>query len=750
MSRNETTEKLRSINDDIASGRLKAALEQMLALSEQKMLWEIGTDIKTISANYGYMMSYFVDGIVDPDLDNVFGRMQLAAWALFDRLRRAIDIPGHSSLYFGTLRLRQMHGEKLETLLAKYFDAIAADADIVSTLAGAATDTAYRGQRPKEDALKAVFEYIWTQHPLSCEDISRLADGIETVAALSDNDRDVSAYSSAVIAALMLGDLQYADTNRQVGLCRLYTTYAESRPEIALKALCALATMLFRHRRRPVARPVADILASMAENATWPRDIKTVFIELVRTRNTENVDHTMRSEIIPGVNKMRDSIMSHIKERDLPTEINSIEDFESLETNPEWEGMLEQSGIADGLRRLGEMQQDGADIFMSTFAHLKNFAFFNDVANWFAPYNPEHSQVVEAVGPLDQLARIVDKLPFLCDSDKYSMALSVDMVPQAQRDFIMGQLTHNAEHFAEQSGLDESNMTNRDISATRTARAFLQNFYRFVKLFRRKGEFADPYRDGLNLLTVPALAPYIQDTELVTLVGEYYFKYGYWDDALTAFRHIEDCGVPDAALYQKTGYCHEQLGDYAAALSAYEHAELLDGNNLWLLRRLAYTNRRLERHGRALEYYKRLSDAAPEDFPATLSLAYAYMRLKRWAKALNQLRKAEFIAPDDTRLWRPLAWTLFASGDYEASRKYWQKVLSDSPKADDHFNIGHLDAATGHIRDAIGHYRLSQPDGDAESLVRHIEADSEILRNAGISPVELILIKEAIRDSPGS
>ena len=52
----------------------------------------------------------WAEGVVDPDLDKVFGRMQLEAWALFDRLRRAIDIPGHSSLYFDNVRLRKGRG----------------------------------------------------------------------------------------------------------------------------------------------------------------------------------------------------------------------------------------------------------------------------------------------------------------------------------------------------------------------------------------------------------------------------------------------------------------------------------------------------------------------------------------------------------------------------------------------------------------------------------------------------------------
>ena len=745
MSRNEIINRLRNINEDISAGHLSTALEQMRALSEQKMQWEVSADIKTAIANYGYMLSYFAKGIVDPDLERIFVRMQLEAWTLFDRLRRAIDIPGHSSLYFDIVRLQKLRGESLEALLSAYYAAIDADADLVSALASESEGTSYRGQKPKEEALKALFEYVWTSHPLKDEQLELLIQGIESVATKGE-ELDTETYATSIIAALMLGDMQYADTGRQIVMARLYMTYADTKPRIAASALCALAIMLFRHRRRPLGSQLTDILASVAETATWTRDFKTITLEMVRTRNTENVDRAMRDVIIPGVSKIRDSLMDQIKDGNLPAEGIKVEDLEKLEANPEWENMLEHSGIADGLRRMGEMQQDGADIFMSTFAHLKNYSFFNDVANWFIPYNPEHSSVVNSSYGNGGIAQLVEKLTFLCDSDKYSMVLSADIVPQAQRDLVVNQLLHNTEQIAEAADPNEANMSERDVAVRRAARSFLQNYYRFVKLYRRKGEFADPYREGLNLLTVPALAPYMHDRSIISLLGEYYFKYEYWEDALTAFRSLEETDkAPEATLYQKIGYCHEQSGDISAALAAYEHAELLNDNSRWLLRRLAYTNRRLGRHGQALTYYKRLSEAAPEDANAILALAYAYIRLSRWSKALNLLRKVEFTDADDPRLWRPMAWVLFARGDYESARKYWQRINAENLTTEDHLNIGHLEAATSNIREALTHYRLAQPDDNTEALIRRLEADGDILRSAGITPVKMTLIEEALR-----
>lgn len=750
MSKNETIDRLRSINGNIARGYLKTAYDEMLSLSEQKMQWEVSADIKTAITNYNYMLSYFIDGIVDPNLGDVFGKMQDSAWMLFDRLRRAIDIPGSSTLYFGKVRTRQSNPQSVEALTHYYIKALDDDADIIGRLTADESTTTYRGQKPKENALSDIFDYIWTQHPLKEDECTRLVDMIDSIATKYDT-YDCVAYTATLIAALMLGDLQYADTTRRTTMARIYHKYAETQPQIAIKALCALLTMLFRHRARPLSRPLKDMLAVLADMPTWDGDVKTVFLELIRTRNTENVNRTMRQEIIPGVNKMRDNIFEHIKDHDIPENIIDPTDLENIEINPEWESMLEKSGVADGLKRLGEMQQDGADVFMSTFAHLKNFAFFHEVANWFLPFNPEHSQVVDAVGAADELAQVINNLSFLCDSDKYSMALSVDMIPATQRDFIVGQLTQHRDQLLEQMSLQSSAMSDRSNATSIAARIFLQGFYRFVKLFRRKNEFTDPYRDGLNLLSVRELTPYIHDINMVKLVGEYYFKYEYWADALIAFRFVDEhSDALDVALYQKIGYCHEQTGEYAAALSAYERAELLDDSSRWLQRRIAYANRCLNRHGQALKYYKRLADEAPEDNAAALALAYAYIRLERWDKALAQLRKVEFINPDDKNIWRPMAWVLFVTGDYEGSRKFWQRVLADNPSADDYFNMGHLAAATGQIREALNYYKLSQPDGNSESLIKRINDDKKVLRQAGLDDIRITLLEEALYNRAGN
>ena len=93
----------------------------------------------------------------------------------------------------------------------------------------------------------------------------------------------------------------------------------------------------------------------------------------------------MQNELIPEMLKLRPDISKKINNS------TAMIDMSSLEENPEWEELLNKSGITDKIKELSQLQEEGSDVFMSTFSHLKSFPFFSDSANWFLPFSLEHS-----------------------------------------------------------------------------------------------------------------------------------------------------------------------------------------------------------------------------------------------------------------------------------------------------------------------------------------------------------------------
>ena len=278
------------------------------------------------------------------------------------------------------------------------------------------------------------------------------------------------------------------------------------------------------------------------------------------------------------------------------------------------------------------------------------------------------------------------------------------------------------------------------------ANKYVQDLYRFFKLYRRKGDFNDPFIRPINLLQLAVLAPDLTDVDALSVVGEFYFKRGYYDDAYHVFEILGEILPPDSQLYQKMGYCRQKAKNPAKALKYYEQAELLNADSLWTMRRLAACYKLMGNPAKALEYFKRIEAKKSDDPGVALNIGHCLLELDRPEEALNYYFKADFIDEKSTRAWRPLAWCAFISGDMAQSEEYYNKVLTDNPSSGDYLNMGHLNLAKGDIREAINFYNLAidANNGDVESFINNYNADRNHLLKAGVEGSLLPLVVDAI------
>lgn len=98
----------------------------------------------------------------------------------------------------------------------------------------------------------------------------------------------------------------------------------------------------------------------------------------------------MREEIIPEMLKNVSSM------RNMKFGFEES-DEEKDDRNPDWENVFEHSALGDKLREMNELQMEGADVYMSTFAPLKNFPFFKEPHNWFYPFDKQQSDVIKTM-----------------------------------------------------------------------------------------------------------------------------------------------------------------------------------------------------------------------------------------------------------------------------------------------------------------------------------------------------------------
>lgn len=125
------------------------------------------------------------------------------------------------------------------------------------------------------------------------------------------------------------------------------------------------------------------------KSLAFRKEVARVYHQMLLCQETEKIDKKMREEIIPEMLKS----VSSMKNMRFDLEEN---DEENDDKNPDWEDTFEKSGLGDKLREMSELQLEGADVYMSTFAALKSYPFFREVQNWFYPFSKQHSSVLKA------------------------------------------------------------------------------------------------------------------------------------------------------------------------------------------------------------------------------------------------------------------------------------------------------------------------------------------------------------------
>ncbi len=110
-------------------------------------------------------------------------------------------------------------------------------------------------------------------------------------------------------------------------------------------------------------------------------------------------------------------------------------DVNAMEENPEWADMLEKTGLRSKLEDLSEMQSEGADLMMAALQILRISVSFARPAIGLCLFYANHSEIRSfrsfsgsAIGVL------FDSAVMMCDSDKYSFALSLERMQPSYRD----------------------------------------------------------------------------------------------------------------------------------------------------------------------------------------------------------------------------------------------------------------------------------------------------------------------------
>lgn len=730
MSKNNILSQRNRIVNFIEQKRLREAFVELKHISDGAMAWEISDEIMRLEESYKLMLSYATQGADDPSRASLYDNIVSDMLLLLDRVVRQRLSQDEASLYYNAIRTERFSSSKTIASLIDEYLSLADKLSIYNIIVSDENSQQLQNSLEEKERLeREIFNRIWITFPLKSNEEELIKD-------IFQSKKFTQQFQELVVSALLMGMNEYYDPRR---LNLLFAAYQSEIQEVSVKALVAILLSFYKYGCRISDAKLLNYFASIKELPTWSSDVKTAYLEFVRTRDTERISRKMQDELIPQMLKLRPDIYKKINDS------TAMIDMSSIEENPEWEEMLNKSGITDKIKELSQLQEEGSDVFMSTFSHLKTFPFFSDIANWFLPFSLEHSLVKRTLGTdISVIGDIIENAPFLCNSDKYSFLLSLGSIPQHQRQLMLSQFEQQREALGG-AGMAMASMTMPN-QRKNLLNKYLQDLYRFFKLFRRKGEFNDPFANSINLVNVSLLSDDLDDVDTLTLVAEFYFRRKYYQEALDVYLSISEKIPPTAQIFQKIGYCYHQQGDIKNALINYEHAELLNADSAWTLRRIAACHKSLNNPQKALNYYERVASMNADDLAVTMNIGHCHLELENYKEAIKNYYKVEFLDEKSTRAWRPLAWCLLLSGDFDQSSGYYSKILNDNPTAEDYLNMGHLALAQSNISKAIESYKLSIDNKctNVDWLIDSLKKDEKYLTKIGVDISLMPFIVDAL------
>jgi len=676
--------------------------------------------VERIGETFRYMLYYLLEGIPDEGRDKILSEISEQLRAYADRaLRtaRAVDSPDY---YYALLRFNTLRDEHVSNILREY-----GEISSEMSLAELAGNDVSELRKRRENQLSRLFNALFTSLGADTDyaDLTRyITSGYA--------DQNISAQA---LSAMTLSMLCYYDKAKFSAMLDIYEN-AQST-EIVARALVGIVLSMIDNGPRIEADQTI-----MARLSLWNDSIETyrrlleVIKAIIGTRDTDRVSAKLKDEVIPELMRLRPDILKSLR--------GGVSELDSaiLENNPEWEDILSKSDISKKMQELNEMQSDGADLMMVTFSNLKQFPFFNEAANWFLPFDSQHSDL-HLNQDMRRLIELLDNVGgVICDSDMYSLALATERMPESRMNMMVSQLNAQFENMSDdvKASIAKSSEPAFDTAVLKTVR----DLYRFFKLFRKRDGLNDPFARPLNFLDLPVIGKMMREDEVLKLTGEFYFKRGYYADALPMFEILAQDYADEAMFWEKIGFCHQSAGRFAQAEEAYSRASLLKTPGPWLTNKLAYVNRKLGNYYEAARYYSMALEMNPDNVSLIMNAGNMLLESGDTAGALKHFYHANYLRSNDPKVMRAVAWVELLNGNFSKSADYYGRIISIEPMASDYLNAGHAAMLQGKFKEAVNFYRISAKGNDSDFMLA-FNADLQTLESLGANRLTAQLLADA-------
>jgi len=698
------------ILDSLDQGALKITFDLLQEFITGTQSYTFQQKLIEMQETYQYMLRYFFEGLNDPMQEQIYANLIISAYEMADRIRHNSLLATSPLIYYATGRNMSIQPDGQDTYIQK----IQTSYDIGD-------------YKQYESSVELLFNKIWATAFLSEKDINLLHNGLKS------KPFPVST-KCQIVSALLLG-LQISFDKEKLYL--LFDAAHSDDCEVRIRATIAICLTFFAYRQRIDFFPgIRKRLEILGETPDFGRILTTIILRFILSRETEKVTHKLQEEIFPEMMKFAQKNKGII-----------LTDFSELsgdDMNPEWKDIMSNSNLAKKIEEYSELHEEGVDVMHSTFIHLKHFSFFKNISNWFLPFTSKHSSLSDKQDIDISTLETLMQSSFMCNSDKYSLYLSMFQIPESQRNAMMSQLNGQLSEMNEQQTAEMKNKKSETESITGQ---YIQDLYRFFKLYPRHAEFHDIFNTALDFHTLPILKPWFSDADTLLHIAELYLRKGYYDNALDIYNQLITNDSIDYMLFQKRGYCKQMTDDIDGALEDYLRSEMINPDSKWVIRRIAGCYRTLKQPAKALDFYLLLDKLTPDNISILLNIGHCYLELKNFTEALNYYFKADYLDPKSQKARRAIAWCSFLTGKYSQAQKHYSQIIENRPQTHDYLNAGHTAWTLRNFKKALEYYTqaIQSESGDINKFIDLFKLDITDLLSAGVNPSEIPLLLDRLR-----
>ncbi len=727
------------IKKSVFDKKLKDALEILKELVIKSRKGEFIFQYESLDDTYENLLRYTIEGIEDPEREKIYSHLMVSILELSD-VALQYAFMNESDLYIYRLK-RKIENEykQIKEEAIDNIDSLAFNEELTDILKSS-LDTIKNEKEEyykHQETLIRIFNLIWLTDKFKDADV-KLVRSTWKAKNFPWHERSI------IISALTISVIRCFDVKK----IELLIDYSRNKnDQIRQRALTGLFLTLYIYDDRLAFYPSAlKMIESLRQNTDIEKNIELIAIQLIKSKETEKITKKLQEEIIPEMVKFQPILKDKL---DLDNILSS--DF-TEDKNPDWERVFEDApDLLDKLQEISKLQMEGADVFMSAFAQLKHFEFFNEMINWFRPFHTDNYVVNEALEKekenfnasvfLDGLANSF----FMCNSDKYSFSLNMQYMPELQKSMMMEMFNVEMEGIKELQKEDE--LLNKSTNIKSIFSQYIHDLYRFYKLYPLKNEFLDIFNLKFDFYNCEFFRILVKDDNILRNIAEFFFEQDYFEQALEIYLILNNKGDNSLEIFEKAGYCYQKLKNYEEALNFYKKAELYEANRAWNLKKLALCYRYLENYEESLKYYLEAEKLEPDNLYIQTYIGHSYLDLKEYKKALDYYFKVEFLADENKKVLRPIAWCSFVLGEFETAKRYYENLIETEANKYDFINLGHVEWCLGNRKAALKNYKLSvnRQDNNLKSFLASFKEDKYFLLKYGIDPKEIPLMLDYLK-----